>query len=144
MSVKSNFPFPWLQKSQMKYLLALLFFASLQAKAEWIDVAESESGVIFYVDKETIKKEGNLVKVWVLINYKKAGRSGQLSSKHKQEYDCAKERTRDVSVTGYSRNMGKGDVIATGHYLSEWSEIAPDTVQREVMQFVCKNRAIGK
>ena len=52
-------------------LIALQVLSSIPAYAEWVAIGYSESlgGYTVYVDPTTIRRKGDLVKVWALTDY---------------------------------------------------------------------------
>ena len=50
-------------------LITLLFLSSVPAYARWVAVGESNSGATVYVDPDTIRRKGDLVKLWVLGDF---------------------------------------------------------------------------
>ena len=76
-------------------ILIILFFAllfSMNAKAEWIKVAESNYGQTFYVDINTLYEREGRVFFWELIDYKNKDEYGDHSAKIYIEGDCANYR----------------------------------------------------
>ena len=74
-------------------LLMLLILSSQPVYAEWVLVSgDDEAGLKVYVDPATLRRNGNLAKMWQLYDYKTvqtvAGDS-LLSMKRFNEYDCA-------------------------------------------------------
>ena len=97
-------------------LITLLVLSSGPAYAEWeLSSGDDEAGLTVYVDRDTIRRKGNLVKMWQLYDYKTvqtvAGDS-LLSIQRHNEYDCTEERTRMLAYTWFSSNMGKGQAGA--------------------------------
>ena len=76
-------------------LIALQVLSSVPAHAEWVAIGYSESfgGYTVYVDPDTVRHTGDLVKVWALtdntIMQTPAGYSF-LSSKVQNVFDCGK------------------------------------------------------
>jgi hypothetical protein len=71
---------------------------------------------IDYIDPDTILRKGDLVKMWELHDSKTTQTvAGNLflSGKIQSEYDCAEERSRRLSITEFSGNMGSGEVVYT-------------------------------
>jgi hypothetical protein len=99
-------------------LITLLMLSSEPAYAEWVVVGYSESlgGYTVYADPDTIRRNGDLVKVWALTDYtaiQTVGDSSFLSSKAQNEFDCAEERQHELVVTWFSGNMAKGNGCGT-------------------------------
>ena len=51
-------------------LITLLFLGSVPAYAEWVAVEETPGLRTLYVDPDTIRREGNLVTLWLLMDFK--------------------------------------------------------------------------
>ena len=95
-------------------LFTLLALSNSPAYAEWMSLGESESGTTVHADPATMGREGDLVKMEVLFDFKtiqtKAGIS-YLSAKAHMEYDCAKQRFEGHAVLYFSGNMGRGTLL---------------------------------
>ena len=83
-------------------LIAWLILVATPAWAEWVKVSESD-GLTGYVDPATIRKNGNLRRVWEIQDLKARGtKFGELSRRVLNEYDCKEERMRTLSATFHS------------------------------------------
>jgi len=131
----------------MKKLLLTLMLAvvSSSAMAEWVEVAGSAEGteeteaVTAYADPDTIRKTGNRVKMWVLVDYKiTEEESGATSVRQKEEYDCKEKKSRILFVAFYSGHMGKDETIFT-HSEPEASlqQSLAGGVAEAVLEFAC-------
>jgi hypothetical protein len=97
-------------------LSTLLFLSSASAYAEWVAVEKDYllPGLqTVYVDPESIRREGNLVTMWQLIDFKwmqgnPRGPTRFLSTKTQKQFDCAKKRVRLLAYTEFSQGMGTG------------------------------------
>jgi len=58
--------------------LLVLFFASGGAWSEWVRVGET-ADVVFYIDPTTVRKDGDLRKVWSIQDLKERHIDGDLS-----------------------------------------------------------------
>lgn len=90
----------------MKKLLMglMLLMTATAAIAEWTAVNEDDQ-FVDYLDRATIRRNGNFVKMWILNDYKKVDVSGgksNLSHRSQQEYDCKEERMRTLAITTFS------------------------------------------
>jgi len=124
----------WLQ-------IALLVLSSGPVYAKWMLVSsENKIGLTVYVDPDTIHREGNLVKMWSLIDYKTieiiAGDS-LLSIRRQNEYDCTEERTRMLASTWLSGNMGSGRVVHSDSDEDEWKPVAPRSAAQGLLKVAC-------
>ena len=100
------------------------------ASAGWTRADESDE-FIQYVDRATIRRNGNLVKMWGLNDFKtvqKSATTGEsfLSSKTQLEYDCKEEKSRLLAFTWFSGQMGNGKVVYSDSDTGDkWSPISP-------------------
>lgn len=118
-------------------LMLLLVVVSSSAMAEWIEVNNNpEGGMAYYVDRTTIRKSANLVKMLSLINSEKAwnevrpiGTDPVHSLIIQNEYDCKLEQSRVLHSLSFSEKMGKGNLIESEVTLnSEWVGILPEEI----------------
>ena len=128
----------------MKLLIAVLLAVfSTGAMAEWTYLTPREGNAYdIYIDKTTIRKRGNVAKMWDLSDFKapkEAASGSHLSSRALNEYDCVEIRVRLLALTHFSGNMGKGKVTSTYQYDdSKWVDIAPGSVDMSHWKAVCK------
>ena len=125
----------------MKQLLMglMLLLTATAASAEWTVVNVDDESV-GYVDRATIRRSGNFVKMWFLWDYKKAreiGGKSTLSGRNQYEYDCKEEKVRSLALTTFSGQMGNGTVNYTDSDTGKWSPVAPDSVGETVWKIAC-------
>jgi hypothetical protein len=84
--------------------------SSVPAYAEWVKVISPVSrNYTAYIDPDTIRRKGSLVKRWELYDFKtiQTGERGSFFSfKQQMEYDCAEEQSRQLAIYAYSGQMG--------------------------------------
>ena len=127
-----------------RLLLGLMLLATAGAAgAGWTDVGSTGDGTddfIHYVDRATIRKSGNLVKMWNLKNYKTvrtlAGYS-LLSMMTQEEYDCMEEKRRLLAFTWFDGQMGNGKVVVTDSDTGKWSPIRPGSIAETMFEVAC-------
>ena len=122
-------------------LITLLFLNSVPAYAEWVAVEETPSLRTLYVDPDTIRREGNLVTLWLLMDFKwmQGNRSPSrfLSTKTHMQFDCAEKRLRLLAFTEFSRNMGAG-IPADGYVdTGNWVRVEPDSMSQALWEVAC-------
>ena len=128
----------------MKLLIAaLLAVFSTGAMAEWTYLTSPEDNAYdVYIDKTTIRKRGNVAKMWELTDFKapqKAAGGSFLSSKSLKEYDCVEIRLRLLTLTSFSDNMGSGQVIFNYQYDDkDWRDIEPGSIGVTHWKAACK------
>ncbi len=122
-------------------LVMLLAGACSSAAAEvWVVVGKNEKFTA-YADPATMRKEGSMVKMWNLFDYKtaQAGVAGKryLSVKRHFEYDCKAGRARILAVSSHTENLAKGELVAASSISLNWSVVAPDSADELLWKFAC-------
>jgi hypothetical protein len=121
--------------------LTLLILSSAPAYAEWVEVAKGDN-VTSYMDPDTIRSKGTMVKMWGLDDQKttRTSREGKsfLSLKMQQEYDCAEEQWRSLAEYGYSGQMGTGEIVFSHTKPNDWAPAIPGSVGQANWKFACK------
>jgi hypothetical protein len=126
-------------------LITLLLLSSGSAYAEWVSIGSSESGggYTVYVNPDTIRRKGDLVKMWILLDYKTiqtvAGTS-HLSVRSQHQYDCAEDRHRRLAYTFFSGNMGSGTVVYSNPDEGKWEPVASDSVAEGLWKIACDRK----
>ena len=125
----------------MKKLLLTLLASLLvtgSAWAEWEKAAATDSAD-FYIDPATIRVDGNLRRIWEVIDYTKKVKDGHLSTRMRVEYDCKQERFRVMSISQHSGAMASGNNIYsyTWDPPRKWDDIPPNSYYEIVLKIVC-------
>lgn len=110
--------------------------------AEWLLVDGNDKAKV-YVDPESVSRNGDLVRAWVLDDLKTIhtrGFSKFLSVRAQEEHDCAKERFRLLALEQFAGNMGSGDMIYKKSGESGWAPIPRGTLAQSVWKFLCGKR----
>jgi len=121
-------------------LIILLFLSSSPAYAEWMSLGESESGTTVYADPATMHREGNLVKMQVLFDFKTIQTKADvsyLSAKAQMEYDCAEQRFEGLTVLYFSGNMGNGKLLDRSSGKNRWLRILPGSLDHALWKLAC-------
>ena len=120
-------------------LTTLLLLNAVPANAEWVRLTEAD-GMTVHFDPGTIRRNGNLVKIWLLYDYKTpitTGGDAVFSTKMRSEYDCKGERVRTNSIFEMAGNMGKGKVVSSSLAEGQWIPIAPETLGKREWKLAC-------
>jgi hypothetical protein len=132
-------------------LITLLVLGSVPAYAEWVAVEKDYllPGLqTVYVDPDSIRREGNLVTIWQLIDFKLMqgnaglGRLGFgphrfLSTETHKQFDCAEKRLRLLAFTEFSRGMGTG-IPADGYVDKDnWLPVEPESINQALWEVAC-------
>lgn len=124
------------------FLITLLVLSSGPTYAEWVAVASSQAGggYITYADPDTIRRKGDLAKIWVLTDFttiQTVADASYLSSRVQKEYDFAEEREHSLAITWFSGNMATGNQVWTHIDEQKWQPVAPKTVGKALWEFAC-------
>ncbi len=118
-------------------LFALPLLAiSLQAGATWTFV-DGGDGYERYIDRNTLVREGDRVRVWEVDNNSVADAQGVVSLRSQTEYDCSSRRYRIVHLSGHTREMTEGDVVFSKAVDGDWRPIAPEPLGAVSMELAC-------
>ena len=120
---------------RIAFLMSLML-AAAPACAEWVKVGRTDAAV-HYVDTATVLKDGNLRRVWALQDMVQWGDDGIRSIRSLQEYDCAQERFRYLTVEAHSEQMAGGGILATHRLRDAWSNRPPGTKASAIGNIVC-------
>jgi len=120
-------------------LITLLVLSRGSVYAEWVAVDTDADGTS-YIDSDSIRRKGGLVKVWTLHDFttlRTSAGDSFLSVKGQAEYDCAEERYRPLALIEFSGNMGSGKVVSSNSTEGTWNPIAPWTVGQVLWIIAC-------
>jgi hypothetical protein len=122
------------------FLITLLVLSSGPACAEWVRALNNQTDPTLYVDSDTIRRDGTVVKWWELLDYKTvqtvAGISF-LSMKVLREYDCAGEQIRVLAMADFSDNMATGRVVFSDFTQSNWVPVQPESKGQALWKAAC-------
>lgn len=122
------------------FLIGLLVLSGGPAYAGWIELAHSDDGMTAYYDPDTIREMGNLRKMWLLYDHATPqARMGfsYLSLIEQAEFDCSEERVRRLAQTAYAGKMRNGKTVYSDSEEGEWRPVAPGTIIRFALTYVC-------
>ena len=118
-------------------LLAILFFFTSSAWAEWITIGENEVDTL-YIDFASLHPNGQIRKILELQDFKRRGKGGEMSVLTRSEYDCEKLSYRVLAVTTYAGPMAAGKKLSSKTKSSKaWVLVIPQTDSETVFETVC-------
>jgi hypothetical protein len=124
--------------------MPLLAVVSSSAAAAWVETGSNEVGAIYYADPGTVRRAGNRVKMWNLVDYKTARISlngkPYISIKVHVEYDCKEKRMRTIYYSDHSGNMAGGKSVYSDDDPAKWSPVPRATVQEDLWEIACGKR----
>lgn len=120
--------------------LMILAIVSGGAGAEWVVAGRDETWTVYF-DPATIRRTGDIVKMWRLFDFRttqvREGFKPFMSSRGQHEYDCKEERARMLSVSWHSGSMTSGDVVASTSNPGSWDPVPPDSTIELLWQMAC-------
>ena len=100
----------------------------------WMRATEGADGTVFYIDRDSIKKEGSLIRVWELQDLKSKGPLEEKSRRVLVEYDSKNDRRRVLSFSFHGEQMGAGITLKADQTPGKWTMVAPNTTAAVVFQ----------
>ena len=128
----------------MKKILILLFslLISFNSYGDWVNVASDVDNVDFYyVDNESIIKNGRYLYYWELHDYGKSLSKTEvlMSAKVYKEVDCQMKKYKVLSDYYYSNQMGNGNLVHQSDEAdTEWTYTAPGNIDEMLITFSCE------
>jgi len=123
-------------------LIIILFLSTGPAYAGWVEVVTTDYQVV-YVDPATIRRNGDLVKMWSLLDFKTIqtlANDSFWSSKTQYKFDCAKGRMGQLAYTWFSGNMGSGNTVHSSAVELKLESVTPDTVGQALWEAACHKK----
>jgi hypothetical protein len=126
-------------------LITLLVLSSGPVYAEWVSVGGNiEEGLTpytVYVDLDTIRRNGDVVKLWALMDFRTIQTEpspSHLSVKSQREFNCTDEHVRLLTLTAFSGNMGNGNAVYSySDPKDQGIAVEPDSVAQRLWKFAC-------
>ena len=104
--------------------------------AGWTKVVENVNGT-YYVDFERIRKHGDYINFWELVDLLKPDKDGDLSYKLYQRGDCNLFRYKYLSSSNYKQPMGGGHGADYNEPDKDWRYPSPYSINEIVLKTIC-------
>ncbi|MBI3357269.1 MAG: hypothetical protein HY038_10965 [Nitrospirae bacterium] len=127
-------------------LVALLALSRGPVYAEWVAIEkayQSPGLQTVYIESNTIRREGHLVTMVILIDWTsmQGNRSPSrfTSTKITRQFDCSEKRFRSLAFTDYWGHMGTGPSVGGSGYSSEghWAAVEPESLNQGLWEAGC-------
>jgi hypothetical protein len=127
----------------MKHLFLLTLVISVNIYGQvWEPVVESETGTRYSYDSSSLKREGDIVTYWELVDYKNPLKSKDLvvtSSKTKIIQDCKNNRFKVSDLIDYDSHGGTGKIVNIEMIRqTDWYYGKSESINDVFMKLVCK------
>jgi len=126
-------------------LITFLVLSRGPVYAEWVALEkqyQSPGQQTVYIESDTIRREGNLVTMVVLVDWKWAQGNGRgahrfLSTMTHKQFDCVGKRLRLLAYTEFLRHMGTGR--RNDGYVDKdtWLPVKPDSINQALWEVTC-------
>jgi hypothetical protein len=118
--------------------LTLSLFLCFPVFADWQYIStENESNNEFYLDFETLRKDGSLRRIWQVVNLA-TNEHGWLSIRSIMEFDCKNETVQGLARMAFSEKFANGKVLHKSDDRGTKSYIPPNSVASTQLREVCK------
>jgi hypothetical protein len=128
----------------MKKCLLTLFLAMIAAPghAEWIavDSAARQPEETHYFDPQTLQRNGQSTKVWILSSYDSKQKGEYHAAKSLYEFNCSDNQARLITLLLYPDKKASGAVIGARHEESmAWFGFSSDSIFQHISEIICIN-----
>ncbi len=128
--MKLNQPIFW------RLALGLLAIVLPSVGCAWDRLGETE-GMVLYLHRQSIAKEGNIQRVWEMQDLKKMDADGVMSRRYVNEYECKERMHRIGQVTSFSGPKLTGKKVFEVEEFGYWRKIPPDGLFAVVYIWLC-------
>jgi len=124
-------------------VMLLLAAASSSAAADWSkwEMVDRTESFIVYADVATIRRSGNLVRMWDLSDAKTGKALAVVkqsrSFRAEREYDCARQQLRMLYISWHSGNMGEGSILGSNATAGNWQPALVGTIGERLWKIAC-------
>ena len=125
--------------------MLLLVLSPSLVFAEWVVVERdyfSPGLQTIYVDPTSLQRDGNLVTISQLIDYKwmqgnYVGTPRFLSTTARKQFDCTGRRVRSLTLTEYYGHMATGVAMSSYFANNQWLPIERQTLNHALFEIAC-------
>lgn len=110
--------------------------AGMGQAADWFFLAESDVDTKFFLDRDSIKRQGALAEVNTFEVYPKADEDGSVAVLVQREYQCANKKSRAKQVKALFGDSS----VRVYQEPSDWENIDAKTIDALILQQVCRDR----
>ena len=122
-------------------IIGVMLAAAAPAPApKWVMFETLPDGII-YIDPASVRRQGSLADMWVLIDYKvaqpdKVGKTVKSDKLH-YRYDCKGKQFTLLATAAHAGAMGTGEIVDANPDLPPMSPVPPDTTADRMWQRAC-------
>lgn len=119
-------------------LILLVVSVNSHANSNWIFLTSTVDNDEFFIESNSIQKDGDSVTFWTKRNFADRTEFGDLSEKNQRTINCRRREVilRFVQTYDDINNAGRQTSSFKSH--DKWRLLVPDTAEWLMMRFVCK------
>ena len=126
-------------------LITVFVLINVPAHAKWVAIEKDYRLPGFqtvYFDPDTIQREGNLVTIWQLTDFKwmqgsARGPARFSSTKTHKQFNCTEKRVRLLAYTEFSLQMGTGIRVDGFVDKDQWLPVEPESINDALWKLAC-------
>lgn len=122
------------------FMMLVVIFSS-DVMAEWEPAMYNRGNTqLTYVDASSIHKTDNGMTMWSMVDLKSPDYYDQkpyMSIKNHFEYDCKGGRMRGLFTSAHSKNLGRGDLIASDRNIYNWVPVPVGSTGEALWKIAC-------
>lgn len=116
----------------------LLLSAAAQAQVTFRLVGEDAQGVRYLLDIDRIETEADMRRFWVIRNLRARDEVGAISTRTRQEIDCAAKTVRDLFTVHHQGVNATGPIIITlANKSSDFQTFTEASLHHRLWGMVC-------
>jgi len=126
----------------LKLFIFLYILSTVNCFAEynWKKIGSNTNGNVFYVDSSSLKRVGNNVFYFVMNDYAKPNKFGDLSSRVYMEVNCINLDYRFLKDFYYVEPMGNGEPSTIFDEVGKWEITKKGSIGESIRKFACKHK----
>lgn len=124
-------------KSNLVFSLLLLINFKVFGASNWVLIGKSDLGDEFFLDQNSIKKNGDVINFWRRQNFANKTEEGNLSSKVHASINCRTSEQLTRTMIFYDKKNNLGKITKNFTVNDSWKPIPSGAVSWYFLQQVC-------
>lgn len=128
--------------SKILMIVVMISMSTYVLAEDWTKVDDTEKATA-YISLSTKRIEGDVVKVWALMDYKAPQRDGDKLIRSRQTrfaFNCKEEWMSSIALIVRGGNMGTGEILFSHNYPLKWEPIQIDSFLMYLFYIACAEK----